>query len=150
MYLSRAFNLSLAPPDWLSVNLTLRCNLSCAMCTTCYDAPEMSREEVYDLIDQAAVWGVKVFNPLGGEPFVRQDLEDILVYAARREFHVTLTTNGTLIKRPRADRIAAIPPDKLHINVSIDGLADAHDRVRGAGAFERTIAGYRNLRAADA
>lgn len=150
MYVSRALNRSLAPPDWLSINLTLRCNLSCAMCTTCYDAPELSREEIFDLIDQAAIWGVKIFNPLGGEPFVRQDLEDILAYAARRDFHVTLTTNGTLIKRPRADRVAAIPPDKLHINVSIDGLEAVHDRVRGAGAFVRTLEGYRHLRAADA
>lgn len=149
LYASRALNRSLAPPDWLTVNLTLRCNLSCVMCTTCYDAPELSREEVLDLIDQAAAWGVRVFNPLGGEPFVRADLEDILAHAARRDLHVTLTTNGTLITRPRADRVARIPPEQLHVNVSIDGLGPTHDAVRGRGSFERTITGYHNLRAAD-
>ncbi|MFN7146188.1 MAG: radical SAM protein, partial [Myxococcota bacterium] len=149
MWASRRLNRPLAPPDWLSVNLTLRCNLSCVMCTTCYDAPELSKREVLDLVDQAAAWGVKVFNPLGGEPFVRPDLEDILAHAARRDLFTTLTTNGTLITAARAAKIARIPPEKLHVNVSIDGLKSTHDGVRGKGNFDRMIAGYRRLREAD-
>ena len=35
MYLSRRLNHSLAPPDMVSVNVTLRCNLKCTMCTMC-------------------------------------------------------------------------------------------------------------------
>lgn len=149
LWLSRRTLRTHAPPDWLSVNLTLRCNLSCAMCTTCYDAPELSAQEIKDLIDQAAEWGVRVFNPLGGEPFLRRDLEDILAHAATRDLHTTLTTNGTLILADRAARISAIPPEKLHINLSLDGPRPAHDAVRGAGMFDRTLAGYRRLRDAD-
>ncbi len=119
------------------------------MCTTCYDAPEMATSEVLDLIDQAASWGVKVFNPLGGEAFVRADLEDILAYAARKDFHVTLTTNATLITAVRAARIAMIPPEKLHLNVSLDGPEPIHDVIRGQGSFKRAIAGYRYIRQAD-
>jgi MoaA/NifB/PqqE/SkfB family radical SAM enzyme len=119
------------------------------MCTTCYEAPELTREQILDLVDQAAAWGVRVFNPLGGEPFVRSDLEEILAHAAHRNLHTTLTTNGTLIHRGRAERIAAVPPEKLHINVSIDGLESAHDQIRGSGMFRRTLEGYRRLREAD-
>lgn len=149
MWASRAANRSLAPPDWLTVNLTLRCNLSCTMCTTCYDSPELSTREVFDLIDQAADWGVKVFNPLGGEPFIRHDLEEILEHASRRDMHVTLTTNATLIRPERARKIAQIPPEKLHINISFDGPESVHDEVRGEGNFRRAMAGYRALREAD-
>lgn len=149
-YLSRLLNRSLTPPDWLSINLTLRCNLKCSMCTTCYDAPELSQAQVLDLIDQAAAWGVRVFNPLGGEPFIRQDLEAILLHAASRDMHTTLTSNGTLIHARRAEGIARVPPEKLHINLSIDGLQASHDRIRGAGMFQRTLSGYRHLRTADA
>lgn len=148
-WLSRRVNRSLAPPDWLTINLTLRCNLACVMCTTCYAAPELAREEILDLIDQAALWGIKVFNPLGGEPFVRADLEDILAHAARRDLYTTLTTNATLIRPDRASRIAAIPVEKLHVNISVDGREGVHDRVRGEGSFARTLAGYRRLREAD-
>lgn len=150
MWASRRLNRPLAPPDWLSINLTLRCNLACVMCTTCYDAPELDKRAIFDLVDQAATWGVKVFNPLGGEPFVRQDLEEILAHAARRDLFTTLTTNGTLISAARAEKIAAIPVEKLHVNISLDGLEEAHDGVRGKGAFQRTLAGYRRLREADA
>ncbi len=150
MYASRTLNRSLAPPDWLTINLTLRCNLACVMCTTCYDAPELTRDEVLDLVDQAATWGIKVFNPLGGEPFIRHDLEDILAHAARHDLFTTLTTNATLITRARAQRIAQIPSDKLHINISIDGLESVHDGVRGSGNFQRALTGYRRLREADA
>jgi MoaA/NifB/PqqE/SkfB family radical SAM enzyme len=150
MYLSRRLNRSLAPPDRVSLNLTLRCNLSCSMCTTCYDAPELSLEAVKDIIDQTAAWGVEVFNPLGGEPFMRGDVEEILAYAVRRGFYVTVTTNGTLITEGRAQAIAAIPSDRLHFNFSLDGRQAVHDEIRSEGMWERAIQGYRRIRAADA
>jgi MoaA/NifB/PqqE/SkfB family radical SAM enzyme len=150
MYFSRAMNRSMAPPDWLSINLTLKCNLACTMCTTCYDVPqELSTSEVLDLIDQAALWGIKIFNPLGGEPFMRPDLEVLLAHAARKDFHITLTTNGTLITARRAEQLAVIPPEKLHINLSLDGPEAVHDTIRGDGTYRRAMAGYRHLRAAD-
>lgn len=150
MYLSRALNRSLAPPDWLSVNLTLRCNLSCTMCTTCYDVPdELSTREIKDLIDQAQAMGVQVFNPLGGELFMRGDLEEILAHAAGAGFYVTITTNGTLINTRRAEMLATIPPSRLHLNISLDGPEDIHDSIRGEGMYRRALKGYHRLREAD-
>lgn len=150
MYLSRRLVTSLAPPDRVSLNLTLRCNLHCRMCTTCYESPELGTDEVKSIIDQTAAWGVKVFNPLGGEPFVRRDAEELLAYAVRRGFYVTVTTNGTLITERRAAAIASIPSDRLHFIVSLDGDEEANDRVRGEGAWMRAILGYRRIREADA
>ncbi len=150
MWASRALVRSLAPPDWLSVNVTLRCNLRCVMCTTCYDSPELTTRELTGLLDEAADMGVRVFNPLGGEPLVREDLEEVIAHAVARGMFVTLTTNGTLLRPERAARLAALPPSRLHVNLSLDGDADAHDRVRGHGAFARAMAGYRALRDADA
>ena len=119
------------------------------MCTTCYDSPELSTEEVKGIIDQVAAWGVEVFNPLGGEPFIRTDLEDLLAYAVRRGFYVTVTTNGTLINERRARLVAAIPSDRLHFNISLDGNERSSDQVRGAGNWRKAIAGYQRIRAAD-
>lgn len=150
LYASRALNRSLAPPDRVSVNVTLRCNLSCTMCTTCYDAPELSTAEIKSIIDQTASWGVEVFNPLGGEPFMRSDIEEILAYAVQRGFYVTVTTNGTLITEKRAQAIARIASDRLHFNISLDGREDSNDLVRAAGMWRRAIEGYRRIRAADA
>ncbi len=150
MLLSRRLNRSLAPPDRVSVNVTLRCNLSCVMCTTCYDSPELSTDEIKSIIDQTAAWGVEVFNPLGGEPFMRADIEEILSYAVRSGFYVTVTTNGTLISPSRARALAAIPSDRLHLNFSFDGDEPSHDHIRGPGMFKRAMEGYRRVREADA
>lgn len=149
MLLSRRLNRSLAPPDRVSLNVTLRCNLTCSMCTTCYDSPELSLDEIKGIIDQTADWGVEVFNPLGGEPFMRGDIEEILAYAVQRGFYVTVTTNGTLITESRARAIAAIPSDKLHFNFSLDGDRQANDEIRSAGMWARAIKGYRRIREAD-
>jgi len=150
MYLSRRLNRSLAPPDRVSLNLTLRCNLTCTMCTTCYDAPELGLAEIKNIIDQTAAWGVEIFNPLGGEPFMRGDVEEILAYAVRRGFYVTVTTNGTLITEKRAQAIAAIPSDRLHFNISLDGREGPHDAIRSEGMWKRAIEGYERIRSADA
>jgi len=119
------------------------------MCTTCYDAPELSLEEIKGIIDQTADWGVEIFNPLGGEPFMRADIEEILAYAVQRGFYVTVTTNGTLITERRAARIAEIPADRLHFNISLDGDAKANDEIRSSGMWARAIQGLERLRAAD-
>lgn len=138
-HLSRRFNRALARPDWVSVNLTLRCNLSCSFCHTCYEVEhELTTDEVRSVIAQAADWGVPVFNPLGGEPLLRKDLAELLWYADRRGFHVSLTTNGTLLRGRRIRELAPIP--KLAINVSVDGLRDSHDHIRGKGTFDRIVA----------
>jgi len=119
------------------------------MCTTCYDAPELTLTEIKGIIDQTADWGVEVFNPLGGEPFMRADIEEILAYAVQRGFYVTVTTNGTLITEKRAAQIAQIPSDRLHFNISLDGDEAANDEIRSKGMWSRAIQGLERIRSAD-
>ena len=150
MHLSRRLNKGWARPDRISLNLTLRCNLTCTMCTTCYDAPELSLDEIKSISDQTSEWGVEVFNPLGGEPFMRSDLEEILLYAVSKGFYVTITTNGTLISKGRARMLARIPSDRLHLNISLDGNRESNDAIRGTGMYDKAIRGYTAIREADA
>ena len=151
VWVARAMNKGWSKPDWVSVNLTLKCNLACTFCKTCYPVRhELTTREIKDIIDQTWLWGVNRFNPIGGEPFVRQDLEEILAYACSKDFYITVTTNGTLITPERAASIAQIAYNRLHFNFSIDGPNPWHDMGRGEGNFERCVQGYRNLREADA
>ncbi len=150
VYLSRAMNKGWSKPDWVSVNLTLKCNLACTFCKTCYPVRhELTTREIKDIIDQTFSWGVTRFNPIGGEPFVRPDLEEILAYACDKDFTITLTTNGTLITPKRAALLARIPHNRLHFNFSIDGFNPWHDMGRGEGMFDKCVEGYRNMREAD-
>src|SRR5262249_41750906 len=143
---SRTFNRAWTRPDSVSVNLTLRCNLTCEMCRVCYDVPnELSLAEIQSIMDQVHTWGVPIFNPLGGEPFHRKDILDILEYPADKSFQTTVTNNGTMIGPKRAEALARL--QRVHLNFSVDGLEEENDRIRGKGVFRKvwnTIATIRD------
>ncbi len=146
---SRTFNRAWTRPDWVSVNLTLRCNLTCEMCRVCYDVPnELSLAEVKSLMDQVHEWGVPIFNPLGGEPFHRKDILEILEYASDKSFQTTVTNNGTMIGPKRAEALARLT--RVHLNFSVDGLEEENDRIRGKGVFRKVWNTIATIRAEEA
>ena len=109
----------------------------------------MSLDEIKDIIDQTSEWGVEVFNPLGGEPFMRADLEEILLYAVSKGFYVTITTNGTLIMQveqgcsPHSFRQAT--PQYLFGRQSRQQRCHSRE-----GMYDKAIQGYTAIREADA
>ena len=148
-HLARKLNAPLVRPDWVSFMATLRCNLRCRMCRTCYEVDdELGTDEVRELIDQVADWGVPIFNVLGGEPFLRDDILAILAHAHYRGLITTVTTNGTLLDDRAVEALA--PLFRVHLNVSLDGLARTNDRLRGRGVFGKATRAIGALAEADA
>jgi radical SAM protein with 4Fe4S-binding SPASM domain len=83
----------------------------------------------------------------GGEPLFRPDIYDVARHAADAGLIVALATNGTLIDADVARRIRE--SGIRRVSVSIDGAdAPTHDIFRGAGAFDRALAGIEHLRTA--
>lgn len=131
-------------------NLIRRCNLSCTHCyalSADHDyAGELSTAEVFDVMDDLRGFGVPVLILSGGEPLLRPDLHSIASRAKAQGFYVGLSTNGTLIDRFEADRLAALGLD--YVGISLDGLRATHDRFRRLdGAFDRSLAAVRLLHA---
>lgn len=144
-YASRSLNYPWTKPDWVSVNLTLKCNLKCLMCQTYYEVKdELTTKEVKDIMDQVERWGVKTFNAIGGEPFMRTDIMTLLEYASQKKFYTTVTTNGTLIDKEKAERLAAW--NKVTLIFSIDGFEKEHDLIRGKGSFKKAVQTIRMIR----
>ncbi|HVL44216.1 MAG TPA: radical SAM protein, partial [Acidovorax sp.] len=130
-------------------NLIRRCNLTCKHCyalSADHDyAGELSRDEVFGVMDDLRAYGVPVLILSGGEPLVRPDLFDIAARARDLGFYTGLSTNGTLIDAPMADRIAAMGFD--YVGISLDGLRDTHDRFRRMqGAFDLSLNALKLLR----
>jgi MoaA/NifB/PqqE/SkfB family radical SAM enzyme len=81
----------------------------------------------------------------GGEPFILDDIYEMLAYAAARADTIELT-NASLLRGPRLDRLAALPRERLVVQVSLDGARpEHHDPYRGAGSWDRTVEGIRLL-----
>lgn len=127
-------------------NLIRRCNLTCKHCYSISadrDFPgELSRSEVYRVMDDLRAFGVPVLILSGGEPLLRDDIFDISHRAKRMGFYVGLSTNGTLIDESNIDAIDDVGYD--YVGVSIDGIRETHDRFRRReGAFDASLEGIR-------
>ncbi len=128
-------------------NLTRTCNLKCAHCYTDSEAvkypDELTTEEACRVLDDLATFEVPAVLFSGGEPLVRKDLFALAAYARSKGLHVVLSTNGTLIDKPTAERFKEL--EFAYIGISLDSAIPAvHDEFRGVkGAFERTMRGFR-------
>jgi len=67
-------------------------------------------------------------NITGGEPFLRDDLSEVLDIVKKKAKRVVISTNGFLTKRTLA--VMARHRD-VGIRISFDGIGDTHDRIRG-------------------
>jgi len=125
-------------------NLTKQCNLYCEHCyaaATEERAPgELSTAEGKRLLDDLADYGVPVVLFSGGEPLVRDDLTELVGYAADRGIRPVLSTNGTLITPERAAELR--DAGLQYAGVSVDGLRERNDAFRGQeGAFDAAVRG---------
>lgn len=132
-------------------NCTWRCNLKCVHCYShSRDGsrqPVLSTEQAKSLIEQIADFGCPVLLFSGGEPLLREDLFDLIAYAGRKGIRTVLSTNGTLITRQTAERLASLSVS--YVGISLDGSADFHDHFRQVeGAFAAAIKGIRFCRLA--
>jgi MoaA/NifB/PqqE/SkfB family radical SAM enzyme len=152
----RAWGVPRVLPANLTVSVTYRCNSRCLTCRV-YEkrADELTAEEfgrVFASLGGAPYW----YTMSGGEPFLRSDLPDICESACRsgRPGIINIPTNGFLsgrIPAMVADICGRCPGTQVIVNVSLDEVGEAHDRIRGLpGSFERAVETLRGLRALSA
>jgi len=130
-------------------NLVRRCNLACMHCYSIsadIDFPgELSTQEVFAAMEDLKAFGVPALILSGGEPLLRPDLFDIAARARSLGLYTALSTNGTLIDPPLAERIR--DAGFGYVGISLDGLEATHDRFRRkAGAFSKSLNALRLLR----
>jgi len=139
---------------WFQVAGTL-CNLQCTHCfisssPTNHAFGMMSLDEVRRYLAEAEALGVKEYYFTGGEPFLNRDILE-MIEAALALGPVSVLTNGVLIRPETARRLRELSdgsPYSLDLRISIDGAdAPANDAIRGAGTFDRILAGIRGLAA---
>ncbi|MDR2888864.1 MAG: radical SAM protein [Lachnospiraceae bacterium] len=122
-----------------TVIVTYRCNARCNMCD-CYKYPTKPDEEI--TLDVIAKLPEMAFtNITGGEPFVRQDIPEIVRELYKKSDRIVISTNGYF-----TDRIIALCREfpQVGIRISIEGLKETNDAIRGIpDGFNR---GYNTLK----
>jgi MoaA/NifB/PqqE/SkfB family radical SAM enzyme len=122
-----------------TVIVTYRCNARCTMCNR-YKAPSRPDEEIsLDTIKKLP--RMYFTNITGGEPFIREDLPDIVRELYKKSDRIVISTNGYF-----TDRIIKLAEEfpKVGIRVSIEGLEQTNNEIRGLpDGFNR---GYSTLK----
>ena len=122
-----------------TVIVTYRCNARCNMCD-CFKDPTRPDEEI-TLEDIRKLPEMAFTNITGGEPFIRQDIPDIVRELYKKSDRIVISTNGYF-----TDRIIALCREfpKVGIRISIEGLQATNDAIRGIpDGFNR---GYKTLK----
>jgi radical SAM protein with 4Fe4S-binding SPASM domain len=130
-------------------NATKTCNLECVHCyadaETIKFANELTTAEARAMIEDLAALNVPALLISGGEPLVRPDIFELAAYAMSLGVRVTFSTNGTLITKEKAKKIADI--GVTYVGISVDGDEERHDRMRcREGAYRDALRGIRNCR----
>jgi MoaA/NifB/PqqE/SkfB family radical SAM enzyme/glycosyltransferase involved in cell wall biosynthesis len=125
------------PLQEIAIEFSGYCNLSCVMCSVWKIRQHgIPHDLLRRTLEQARALGARKLTPCGAEVFMRPDTLDLLEYAKALGFEeIVVVTNGLLLTPDRLDRLGRLAA--LHVNISIDGPAEVHDRLRGPGAFGR-------------
>lgn len=137
-------------PSFVTFLITWRCNSRCIFCDIWKKKPdpisELSLEEIKKVFKNLKK--LDVLRISGGEPFIREDLGDIinLINSINSPEIIHITTNGFLTDRiiETIGEIEAIK--KIHIKISIDAIGKKHDHIRGIdGAYDKAMNTIRGL-----
>lgn len=134
-------------------SLTFGCNSRCQTCNIWKKRSDKELttkewEKIFYALGNSPFW----VTISGGEPFLRQDLVRICqsLYRVCRPQIITIPTNGllpeTIFKKTKAI-VQNSPQSQIVVNVSLDNVGEAHDRIRGVrGNFGKAMETFKHLR----
>ena len=126
--------------------ITSRCNAKCSHCFYWENLNQNNNELTLEEIDKITktLPDLYYLTISGGEPFLRQDLAAVIktYYKNTPLRQVVIPTNGILkqkILKDCQDVMESCLGLKLNVGVSLDGLKDEHNRIRGVDCFDKAI-----------
>ncbi len=110
-----------------AVVVTYRCNAKCRMCDT-WKFPSKASEEISPEVMDKIPGGMTRLNITGGEPMLRNDIEDIVAVLDKKTDRLEISTNGFF-----TDKIVNIAKKfpNITIRVSLEGFPKTNDEIRG-------------------
>jgi sulfatase maturation enzyme AslB (radical SAM superfamily) len=144
-------------PTVLHVNVNLRCNTQCAMCNIweLKSPHSLSLEQFQSIFADPIYARIEYIILAGGEPTLRNDLAEIVELIHKHMPRLkklmipsNVISRGSIQRQyPRIARYCAANGIRLTLGVSLDGIGETHDSVRGVkGAFDKVMASIEFMR----
>ena len=109
----------------LHFEMTNKCNLRCKHCYNIKylesGKKDLTTDEIKKVIDKSLEAGVKDIGFSGGEPFMRDDIFELIEYS--KAFPIHILSNGILIDEKVVERLNQIDDLFLEIRISLDGFS---------------------------
>lgn len=125
----------IALPKRLSLELTARCNYACPFCYGVWHerpelaGPELGTAEWASIVEECARRGVEEVQFTGGEPLLREDLDELIDRARAAGLKVAVYTNASLLDEARLE---GFKRRRVAISTSLPGLV-SHGMMTGTG-----------------
>ncbi len=133
---------------WLYTNFdcNLRCDYCCVRSSPTAPRRELGLDRIQRITREAGELGVKEIFVTGGEPFLLEDIGEILLACAVAA-PTTVLTNAMLFTGRRLESLKLLPRDRVVLQISLDSpTPDRHDLHRGPGTWARTREGIQRAR----
>ena len=128
-----------SPPLWLLAELTYRCPLQCPYCSNPLEiakyTDEISTEDWVRVMQQARKVGATQMGFSGGEPLVRQDLEELIQEARNLGYYTNLITSGVGMDEARVKRFKDAGLDHIQISFQASN-EELNNYLGGTKSFE--------------
>ncbi len=134
-------NLKLSTPIKIQWKITNKCNLHCKHCYLGkLDGFELPYERALEITQSIIDSNVMEVTISGGECLTYKGIEEIIKKLLQNDIKVDIFTNALLLKKllNKIDN-EIIKKDNLLFYVSVDGLKDNHEKIRGKNTFDKTI-----------
>lgn len=118
-----------------SIIVTYRCPMRCKMCDIWNNPTKPEEEFKPELLKKLPK--MRSVNITGGEPFVREDIEEIVKILLTKTDRIVFSTSGYF-----SDKIIALAKKypQIGYRISIEGLSCKNDELRGrAGGFDKGL-----------
>ncbi|MFW6225686.1 MAG: radical SAM protein [bacterium] len=128
--------------------MTLKCNLRCKTCfnSSGVEGPnEMTIEEIFKSLEGLRKDNIFDVRFTGGEVTQRKDWFEVLKYAKKLGFAVSLNTNGVYQNGSTNTLDKLIELELDQITISLDGAEEAHTLIRGPNTFRKAVDSLRYL-----
>jgi len=130
---------------YLELQITDRCNLQCRHCYIGESShQDLSMERIQRVLEAfEEIQGLRLLLS-GGEPLLHPRFWEINDILQNYAFRSVLLSNGTLITKEIAKRLLV-----HEVQISLDGMKEGHESLRGKGAFEKTVMAIGHLQEAN-
>jgi pyrroloquinoline quinone biosynthesis protein E len=129
----------IAPPLWLLAEITYRCPLHCVFCYNplnyAGDKRELTTDEWKDVLRQARKLGAAQLGFSGGEPLVRDDLEELIGEAHQLGYYTNLITSGVGLTEARIAKMKELGLDHIQLSFQ-DSTKEMNDFLSSTKTFD--------------